>query len=106
MLHQEDRVFTMKSKDKKEKRKPKLKVVINFPEERIARNKSFDALIKKLKKDRSRIENSPIVILALEDDKYLWSTNNGYNRKDYLWLTELARLDILGLLEEEDVPNE
>ena len=83
----------------KASRKPKLSVVVPFPEDKVVRYRDLEKLIRKLR--RAKEELSDIMILAnftdRERETEFFVETNGISRRDALWLLEQVKLDVLGL---------
>lgn len=77
-------------------RKPKLSVVVPFPEDRVVRYRDFENLIRRLRRAKEHL--SDILILGVLPDNSLYVQSNGISKKDALWLLEMGKLDVLGLL--------
>lgn len=77
--------------------KPKLALVVPFPEDLVVRDRDFENLIRRLRKAK-RDGVKEIVVLGFWDDGSFYQTSNGVNRNDALYLMELGRLDVMGLL--------
>lgn len=96
----------MKDKETKSKTKkqnsstsPKFEVVVPFPEDRVVRDRNIENLIRRLR--RAKEDLSEVIVLGLDVNDELFITTTGTSRKDALWILELAKLDIYGLLGEE-----
>lgn len=89
-----------KTKNKKASPKPKLALVVPFPEDRVVRDREIENLIRRLRRAK---ENGlkEVVVIGFYEDESFYQTTNGVNKNDALYLMELARLDIMGLLSTE-----
>lgn len=85
-------------KDKKSKRKvsgkPKLSVVVPFPEDKLYRDRQLENLIRRLR----RAKLSEVVIVGTDGDGRYWNDSNGIDRVDCLWLLEVAKMEMMGII--------
>lgn len=78
--------------------KPNLALVVPFPEERIYRDREIENLIRRLR--RAKEDLSEVMVLGLDTQGGFYVTTNGVSKETSLWMAELLKLDVMGLLTE------
>lgn len=84
-----------KKNKSKVSQKPSLSVVVPFPEDRVVIDRSIENLIRRLRRGKLK---KVFVLGVTESDEY-YQTNNGVTQETAAWLFEMGKLDVFGLLD-------